>query len=252
MESDDSVTGNPEAVLARQEISPRQRVFDAAVELFAARGFDAVTVRDITAHAGANLAAVNYYFESKENLIRLVFKHAAGPINAMILSRLTEYETSAAGSTLETEPILRALVEPIVHSLMAQGADSNLAQIYAQCLMWPHHVLTVTFDEGQNDELMSRFMNALSRALPQWPKQEIAWALYFASGSIYTSARDNKKNFHFRRYTNNQCDTANQDLLIDRLIQFLCSVFDNRNPSSKSAAVKRTKGARVPSRGHAM
>jgi AcrR family transcriptional regulator len=33
------------------------RILDSALELFAARGFDAVSVRDIAEHAGANPAA---------------------------------------------------------------------------------------------------------------------------------------------------------------------------------------------------
>ena len=40
----------------------RTRLLDAAMRLFTERGFAKVTVRDITAAAGANLAAVSYHF----------------------------------------------------------------------------------------------------------------------------------------------------------------------------------------------
>jgi AcrR family transcriptional regulator len=46
----------------------RQRIIDAAGELFAERGFDATTVRDICQAAYANVAAVNYYFGDKQRL----------------------------------------------------------------------------------------------------------------------------------------------------------------------------------------
>jgi AcrR family transcriptional regulator len=46
----------------------RERIIDAAGEIFAHRGFDATTVRDICQAAGANVAAVNYYFGDKQRL----------------------------------------------------------------------------------------------------------------------------------------------------------------------------------------
>ena len=46
----------------------RQRIIDSAGELFAERGFDTTTVRDICQAADANVAAVNYYFGDKQRL----------------------------------------------------------------------------------------------------------------------------------------------------------------------------------------
>jgi AcrR family transcriptional regulator len=46
----------------------RERIIDAAGEIFAQRGFDGTTVRDICQTAGANVAAVNYYFGDKQRL----------------------------------------------------------------------------------------------------------------------------------------------------------------------------------------
>ncbi len=46
----------------------RERITEAAGEMFAERGFDATTVRDICQRAGANIAAVNYYFRDKQRL----------------------------------------------------------------------------------------------------------------------------------------------------------------------------------------
>lgn len=57
--------------------NPRERLLEAAGEIFAEKGFKGATVRDIIDRAGANLAAVNYYFRDKERLYIEAVKHAA-------------------------------------------------------------------------------------------------------------------------------------------------------------------------------
>jgi AcrR family transcriptional regulator len=52
----------------------RDRLLDAAEDLFARKGYTAASVRGIVAAAGCNLAAVNYHFGSKRNLYREVFR----------------------------------------------------------------------------------------------------------------------------------------------------------------------------------
>ena len=54
----------------------RQRLLDAAGEVFAERGFRAATTREICAAAGANIAAINYHFGDKEHLYEEVLRHA--------------------------------------------------------------------------------------------------------------------------------------------------------------------------------
>ena len=52
----------------------RRRLLAAAGELFACRGPDAVTVRDITAHAGTKPNAVSYHFGGKKALVDAVWE----------------------------------------------------------------------------------------------------------------------------------------------------------------------------------
>jgi TetR/AcrR family transcriptional regulator, regulator of cefoperazone and chloramphenicol sensitivity len=55
---------------AREDHETRRRLIEAAAHLFAERGFDNVSIRDICAAANANVAAVNYYFHDKWGLYK--------------------------------------------------------------------------------------------------------------------------------------------------------------------------------------
>jgi len=58
------------------DLKTRQRVLEAAVEVFTEHGFRKATVRDICKRANANVAAINYHFRDKEGLYTAVLQYA--------------------------------------------------------------------------------------------------------------------------------------------------------------------------------
>lgn len=65
----------PRTSRPRGQIPTKERLLEAAGEVFAEKGFRDATVRDICARAGANIAAVNYHFRDKESLYAATFEH---------------------------------------------------------------------------------------------------------------------------------------------------------------------------------
>jgi AcrR family transcriptional regulator len=59
----------------RRGQNTKNRILEEAREVFAERGYRDATHAEICARAGTNVASINYYFESKEELYRAVFKH---------------------------------------------------------------------------------------------------------------------------------------------------------------------------------
>ncbi|HPF34620.1 MAG TPA: helix-turn-helix domain-containing protein [Candidatus Krumholzibacteria bacterium] len=79
----------------------KDRLLDEAEKLFAHNGFDAVSVRDIAAAAEANAAAINYHFQSKENLYQEVLRRRILPKRERLLAMLDEVEGMDQAERLE-------------------------------------------------------------------------------------------------------------------------------------------------------
>lgn len=62
----------------------KEHIIDTAIDLFATKGFEGTSIRDLAAAADVNVAMVNYYFGSKEKLFEaLVQRKAASSRNLL-------------------------------------------------------------------------------------------------------------------------------------------------------------------------
>ena len=68
----------------------KERILHAAEDLFAQHGFAGTSLRQVTSRADVNIAAVNYHFGSKENLVNEVFKHRMDDMSEKRLSALAK------------------------------------------------------------------------------------------------------------------------------------------------------------------
>jgi AcrR family transcriptional regulator len=90
-------------------VATKDRILDTAEKLFGTRGFEATSLRDITTEARANLAAVNYHFQTKDSLIEAVIARRIEPINRRRLEML-----DAAGPAPTVRQILLAFLTPVL------------------------------------------------------------------------------------------------------------------------------------------
>src|SRR5690348_11633026 len=74
----------------------KERILDSAESLFMAHGFEATSLRAITASADVNLAAVHYHFGSKEELFQSVLARRLDPMNRKRLELLSRLEAQCA------------------------------------------------------------------------------------------------------------------------------------------------------------
>ncbi|WP_137389049.1 TetR/AcrR family transcriptional regulator [Rhodoligotrophos defluvii] len=166
-----------------KEIDTRERLLDAALRVFADRGIDAATLREITEAAGANIASVNYYFRSKDELTRSVLEKCLKPVNDARLAALQQRLAESKGGAAALEDIVEALVRPMVeHSVDSRGGRAPV-RLLLQVRALPRP-LTNTILAEQFDRIHRSFLDAFAKALPELSPAEIALRYDFARGAI--------------------------------------------------------------------
>jgi len=129
-----------------QDLRTRQRVLETAARLFARRGFNDVTVREICRTAHANVAAVNYHFHDKLGLYTEVVRTAIEAI------RGTSDTARQAGEGAQAEQKLRIYVQVFLQRIAANGRDSWIHQLISREMADP----TPAFDLIIKDAIRPR------------------------------------------------------------------------------------------------
>jgi AcrR family transcriptional regulator len=157
--------------------STQERILDAAERLFADEGFAGTSLREITSLAGVNLAAVHYHFGSKGELLRSVLSRIVEPVNRRRLELLEQAEASTAPDSPGVEAILKAFLAPdlqVIRDLGPRGAV--ISRFMGRSYTEPSELVRRMIQE-QFGELGRRFHEALCRAVPHVPHEEMWWRL---------------------------------------------------------------------------
>jgi AcrR family transcriptional regulator len=159
----------------------KERILDAAERLFSAHGFVATSLRQITAEARVNLAAVNYHFQSKDSLILAAILRKVGPINQRRLELLDGLEAGGGGPRLEE--VLHAFFAPLFEARRAGVSMSNFPKLLGRAYTEPGDWMQRIFPQAFAP-IAERFGAALQRALGGMDRTELMWGLHFAIGSM--------------------------------------------------------------------
>jgi AcrR family transcriptional regulator len=163
----------------------REVILDTAEEMFAERGFGAVTVRQITSKASVRLASIHYYFASKENLFNEVILRRASVINEHRGTLLDQIDIKKLAKQDALLAICRAFILPVTE--LSTGGDPG----------WKHYCrliaitalssksLVETFSEF--DETATKFVKAIKLALPEISEQNNFYAFQFLLGSTIST-----------------------------------------------------------------
>ena len=191
--------------------STRDRILGAAETLFAQRGFDGASLRQLTAAAGVNLAAVNYHFGSKEKLVEEVFRRRLDGLNTDRLAALGQL----GGQHLVTlEDVLAAYIRPALE-LSHDGNGALFMRVLARAFA-EHDGTLRQFLSDNYGHVMRQFTAEFARLLPHLSKPELYWRIDLVTGAL-THAMSG---FGMIQRQDNVSEEVHREQTVQHLIRF--------------------------------
>ena len=166
--------------------STKDRILYAAEELFAQQGFASTSLRQVTSRADVNIAAVNYHFGSKENLVNEVFRRR---MDDMSRERLAALQLAVEAHPGELEPILAAFVEPALAMAQDRHGGGAFIRVIARAYAESNDSLR-KFLSDQYGHVLREFAKALAGCMPGLGKEALYWRLDFLSGALTYAMAD--------------------------------------------------------------
>lgn len=212
----------------------RERILDAAEQLFSEHGLDGVSTRQIAARARAPLALANYHFASKEGLYRAVLQRRATQVSAERRALLARAFARHAKPPIEE--VLEALARPWVE---LRGRPGGLA--------YTRLVARETGDpaEGKRgivrellDPIALDFIAAMERALPGHSRARVNWAYHFFIGALLLILANPDR---LKRLSGQVCDFESERAVIREIVTFFSVALAQAGPRPR--AVRKTTGA---------
>jgi AcrR family transcriptional regulator len=201
------------------EANTRDRIMQTAEALFAEDGFDAVSMRDITALARVNLASINYHFGSKMALLAEVVASRANVLVEQRLALLAQAERDR-NARPKLEGVIAAFLRPAFEMSLQPGGVHHMrlrARLAVERIGMTKSQFEQIFDASNQ-----KFIDALAEALPDCPRTEIYWGFHCLLGVVvYTMANSGR----IQHLSNGACDPRDVEATLARVVPFVAEGF---------------------------
>ncbi len=163
----------------------REKILKSAWKLFAAEGFESVSVRDITQDADVNLAAVSYHFGGKSGLVQEVIVEALVPMNKQRV-RLLQAEGEKVGGVehADMSAIIRSFLRPVVSPEDYGGCSNMMARLMARYLIDRDYDVPAKVMDSFGD-VYKIFGVAIGARCPGNDPKKALEKLLFSTGAVF-------------------------------------------------------------------
>lgn len=152
---------------------PRELLIEAAIRLFAERGYAGTSVRQLAQETALNIAAVNYYFGGKQELYAEALKRAFMPVRDALPSTSAIFsEALESGSVESAREAVRHFIREFLLSLLPTANGASNARLLAREMTDP----TPAFERIIRDFVLPRnqvLVDLLKLARPELDAQQL-------------------------------------------------------------------------------
>ena len=165
----------------------RDRLLEAAEQLFAERGFDGTSIRDLAAAAGCNIASVNYYFGGKEKLYVEIWRHRLHLLRETRIASIDKVLSESEDRPV-LEDLLRSFAYAFIGPLVDESGGPRFMKLMAREMLNPHLPASM-FVEDVIKPTLSAMRDALAKACPELPESKIPLVVFSLVGQLLHTVR---------------------------------------------------------------
>ena len=198
--------------MSTTHFNTKERILGAAEELFALHGFAGTSLRQVTSRADVNIAAVNYHFGSKENLVNEVFRRRMDEMSERRLVQLRQAREQRPG---DLEAILAAFIEPPLALTIDRHGGSAFVRVLARAFAEKNDRLRKFLSDNYG-HVLREFAAAFSRLLPGLDREELYWRLDIVAGALTYAMAD----FGMIKRRASTSEETHRELTAEHLIRF--------------------------------
>lgn len=164
----------------------RDRLLDVAEELFAERGFEGTSVRELAGAAGCNIASVNYYYGGKEKLYEEVWRRHMVLLRDTQMSSIDKVTTDSGGNP-SLEELLRAFACAFVGPLVESGGRRMIGLMDRE--LGDPHLPSGMFGEEVMKPILNKMQQVLARACPGLDGSKVPLVVFSLVGQLIHAIR---------------------------------------------------------------
>jgi AcrR family transcriptional regulator len=225
----------------------KERILRVAERLFAEHGYEGVSMRELAAAAGVQLALLSYHFRNKLGIYRAVFERRIAPLSdrrraalRQVLQRQVLERTAPPPSI---EDVLDALARPWVE-LRHQRGGEHYSRLIAREVGDPQ--------EGRRgivkdmlDPIATEFIIAMEKVLPAHTRAQVHWAYHFFIGALLLILANPAR---AKRLSGRLCRFDDSEAVISEIVGFFSACLGA--PAAGQRASTNASGDKWQSGGH--
>jgi AcrR family transcriptional regulator len=172
-------------------VSARERIRDAAEQVFASHGYEGASMRLIAEQAGVAQALLHYHFQNKDTLHAAVFERRSSTINDRRESLLDRLFTESKSPTLEN--VLEILFLPVTTLGEEHRGDYDSFQQMVTAVSVGSDRRSKELMARYYDPIAQRFVDAFRKVVPGLSERSAVWSYLFALGArMQAQSRSNR------------------------------------------------------------
>jgi AcrR family transcriptional regulator len=205
-----------------EEEGTRDRILRTGERLFAERGFNGVSIRELAAAAQVNIASIGYHFDNKEGLLSEVYRRHCEPL---IEERLRGLEAASrlrgkAKIKAKIAAIIEAFIRPALQQVEAEDGETFIR--LRAVLSGENSELLEKLVAENFDQSSTAFIDMLCECLPHLSRTDVCWRFHFLLGTIYYTAAGPHR---ISAFSNGRCDPSDTEAVIKELVPFMTRAF---------------------------